>query len=54
LLASVSRVITLIQSDLKKFVAYRRVAHITFIMIGLVRERKLIFIRAVIMSLAHG
>lgn len=54
LLASVSRVITLIQSDLKKFVAYRRVAHITFIIIGLVRERKLIFIRAVIMSLAHG
>lgn len=42
------------QSDLKKFVAYRRVAHMTFMMVGLVSQRKLVFIRAIIMSLAHG
>jgi len=50
----IRRLITFIQSDLKKIVAYRRVSHITFIIIGLISHSKLIFIRAIILSLAHG
>lgn len=54
LLATIRSIITFFQSDLKKFVAYRRVTHITFLIIGLSRNRKLIFSRAILIGLAHG
>jgi NADH-ubiquinone oxidoreductase chain 4 len=54
LLAGFSRMITLIQRDIKKLVAYSRVTHITFIIIGLISRSKIIFIIVVIVSLAHG
>jgi len=52
--AVLSRVITFLQSDIKKLIAYRRVTHITFIVVGLASGRKVIFIRTVLLSLAHG
>jgi len=54
LLAILSRLITFIQRDLKKLVAYRRITHMTFILVGLITSSKLTFIRVVIVSLAHG
>jgi NADH:ubiquinone oxidoreductase subunit 4 (subunit M) len=42
------------QRDLKKLVAYRRVTHITFLIVGLSSGRKVIFITTVMVSLAHG
>lgn len=50
----ISRLLTFIQSDMKKTVAYRRVTHITFIMVGVSRELKVVLIRTLILSLAHG
>lgn len=52
--ATLSGIITLIQSDVKKLIAYRRVTHMTFIIIGLISGRKVIFIRVILLSLAHG
>lgn len=46
--------ITFIQSDIKKIVAYSSVTHITFMMLGAVVLSKLIFLRILILSLAHG
>jgi len=50
----VRRVITFIIRDIKKLVAYRRVRHITFIILAIISENKLLFIVVVILSLAHG
>ena len=50
----VSALITIIQRDVKKLVAYRSVTHITFIIIGITVSSKLLVIRALILSLAHG
>lgn len=52
--ATISRVITLTQSDIKKFIAYSRVAHMTFIIVGAVRGCKVILISVIIISLAHS
>jgi len=54
LLSLLSRILTFIQRDLKKMVAYRRVTHITFILVGIFSRVKLIIIRVVIVSLSHG
>jgi len=54
LLALFSSIITFIQRDLKKLVAYRRVTHITFMIVGLVTSSKMTFISVVMVSLAHG
>ena len=52
--AVISRIITLAQSDIKKFIAYSRVAHITFIIVGAVRGCKIMLVRVIIISLAHS
>jgi len=54
LLALFSRIITFIQRDLKKIVAYRRVTHITFIIVGITTGSKMTLVRVTIVSLAHG
>jgi len=46
--------LTIIQSDVKKIIAYRRVTHITFLVLGLISHRKFTIFGAVILSLAHG
>jgi len=53
-LALLSRVLTFIQRDLKKIVAYSRVTHITFMLVGIFSSIKLVFIRVVLVSLSHG
>lgn len=54
LLASIfSRILTFMQSDTKKLVAYRRVTHITFFILGLIIIKRLGLI-LIILSLAHG
>lgn len=53
-LAFISRVVTFIQRDLKKMVAYRRVTHITFIIIGFITRTKLMLVRVALVSLSHG
>lgn len=53
-LAVVSSFITFIQSDIKKLVAYRRVTHITFLIIRLCINNKLFFYNCLVISLAHG
>jgi len=50
----VSRVITFIISDIKKLVAYRSVRHITFMIIAIISNNKLLFLVILILSLAHG
>lgn len=50
----VSSIITFIISDIKKLVAYRSVRHITFIMIAIISNNKLLFLVVLILSLAHG
>jgi len=50
----IRRIITFIMSDIKKLVAYRRVRHMTFIMLAIISGNKLLFIVVVILSLAHG
>jgi len=47
-------ILTSMQSDVKKLIAYRRVTHITFMVIGLLSRRKVAFIRMALLSLAHG
>jgi len=49
-----SSILTSIQSDVKKLIAYRRVTHITFMLIGLISRRKIAFMRISLLSLAHG
>lgn len=46
--------ITIIQRDVKKLVAYRSVTHMTFVIIGITVSSKLLVIRALLLSLAHG
>jgi len=53
-LAFISRLVTFIQRDLKKMVAYRRITHMTFIIIGLTTNTKLALSRVVLVSLSHG
>jgi NADH:ubiquinone oxidoreductase subunit 4 (subunit M) len=47
-------IVTRIQSDTKKLVAYRRVTHITFILLGITLNVKSIFLVTIMLSLAHG
>lgn len=54
ILAFASSLVTFIQRDLKKMVAYRSVTHITFIIVGLISGTKLILVSVVLVSLAHG
>lgn len=49
-----SRVLTFIQTDTKKLVAYRRVTHITFLILGLSNFNKSIISVIILISLAHG
>ncbi len=54
LIASIfSRLLTFMQSDTKKLVAYRRVTHITFLILGLLINKRLRLI-LILVSLAHG
>lgn len=54
LLSILSGILTFSQSDAKKFVAYRRVTHITFILLGLISMSKFLFSIGILLSLAHG
>jgi NADH:ubiquinone oxidoreductase subunit 4 (subunit M) len=54
LLALVSRLVTCRQSDIKKLIAYRRVTHITFMILALLRGLVKGIIRVIVLSLAHG
>jgi len=49
-----SRFITLIQSDVKKLIAYRRVTHMTLLIIPLISYNKGLFFRVLLVSLSHG
>lgn len=53
-LALLSRMLTFLQRDLKKLVAYRRVTHITFMLVGILTSSKITMIRIVLVSLSHG
>lgn len=53
-LSMLSTCLTLMQSDVKKLVAYRRVTHITFLLVALTTRRKVIIISTVITSISHG
>jgi len=53
-LALISRVLTFIQRDLKKIVAYRSVTHITFIVVGFFSITKIVIFSVVLVSLSHG
>lgn len=53
-LSMLSACLTLIQSDIKKLVAYRRVTHITFLLVALTTSRKVIVISTIITSISHG
>lgn len=50
----VRRVVTFMISDIKKLVAYRSVRHITFIIIAIISNNKLLFLVVLMLSLAHG
>jgi NADH-quinone oxidoreductase subunit M len=54
MLSFLSGVITFIQTDIKKIVAYSRVTHITLIIIGFTTNRKMLVIIVLLVSLAHG
>jgi NADH-ubiquinone oxidoreductase chain 4 len=54
LLRVFSSILTLIQSDFKKLVAYRRVTHMTFLVTGLTAGNKTMLLIVLILSLAHG
>lgn len=54
ILSILARILTFIQTDLKKLVAYRRVTHITFLMLRLRINNKVFFLNCLILSLAHG
>lgn len=42
------------QTDAKKYVAYRRITHITFMLVGIVRTRKVGLLVVLFTSLAHA
>jgi NADH-ubiquinone oxidoreductase chain 4 len=46
--------ITIAQSDTKKLIAYSRVTHISFMMVAIMRNRKLLVFCVLLLSLAHG
>lgn len=50
----IARILTTLQSDIKKLVALRRVTHITFIMMRLAYFNKCSILVIVLISLAHG
>lgn len=50
----VSRLITMIQSDVKKLVAYRSVTHITVLIIGLLANNKILIFINLVLRLSHG
>lgn len=50
----VSSIITFIISDIKKLVAYRSVRHMTFMIIAIISNNKLLFLVVLMLSLAHG
>lgn len=52
--AILSSLFTFIQTDVKKLVAYRRVRHMTFIILALVSRNKTLFLSILMLSLAHG
>lgn len=52
--ATASRIVTFIQSDLKKLIAYRRVTHMTFMVAGIIAENKTTVIVILILSFSHG
>jgi NADH-quinone oxidoreductase subunit M len=53
--ALLARIITILQSDGKKLVAYSRITHITFIIVGLISfRRKSCVLVVILLSLAHG
>jgi len=54
LFSFISRTITVLQSDIKKLVAYSSVTHITFLIVSLVIGIKLRLFTVVIVSLSHG
>lgn len=54
LLAILRGGLTVLQSDRKKMVAYRRVSHMTFLRVGLLSNSKLIISVTVLVSLSHG
>jgi NADH:ubiquinone oxidoreductase subunit 4 (subunit M) len=54
ILSLLARTITFFQSDIKKLIAYRRVTHITFIMVALCNLNKFIYFAVILLSLAHG
>lgn len=54
LLSLLSRIITLLQTDTKKLVAFRRITHITIIIVALLNKSQLVILRVIILSLAHG
>jgi len=54
ILSLIRRFLTIIQTDVKKLVAYSRVTHITFMILGITTNSKFIILRVVILSLAHG
>lgn len=49
-----SSILTFCQRDVKKLVAYRRVTHITFLIVGLSLINKIILFIVILTSLAHG
>jgi len=49
-----ARVSTIFQSDIKKLVAFRRVTHMTFLLIGLTINSKSMWFCVIVTSLAHG
>jgi len=54
ILATMARITTFVQSDIRKYIAYRRVTHMTFMIVSLIANRKLLLIVVIILSLAHG
>jgi len=50
----VASLVTLIQSDVKKLVAYRRVVHMTFLILGVLSFNKIIIRVVILMSVAHA
>jgi len=53
-IATAASITTFIQTDVKKLVAYRRVTHITFLIISLRINNKTLMLNCLVLSLAHG
>jgi len=54
LLSVIASCLTFLQSDTKKFIAFRSVTHMTFMMVGLMTSFKRSVRVVLILSLAHG